>query len=580
MNIYFSKLKWVVKWLNNKYMILTKKNRIDDFTKRGWWGEETLYSLFQDAVTSSGDQEALVDPENRADITGDAPKRLSFNEIDKTVERYASIFFEQGLRKDDIALIQLPNVVELPMIYLALSKLGIICSPIPMQYGAYEINSIIAETMPKAFISIQTFNNNAHAEQFSSAFTNGEIKLALGEIENFIDLHNYNPVSDAYESQQLYAQDNPITANDIFTICWTSGTTGTPKGVPRSHNLWLPMAKAAGYVSETEEGDTLLNPFPMINMASIGGFLFNWFLCKGKLIQHHPFDLNVFLNQIASEDVKYTIAPPAIMNMLLNNPAILDQQDLSSLRCIGCGGAPLSEWMVESFQNTYNLTVQNIFGSNEGATLLSARNEIEDPHLRAQYFPRFGVDGLDWSNPVSKLVKTKLISVETNKEINEPGQPGELLISGATVFDGYWNAPEANAEVFDEDGFFRTGDLFEISPEDTEKKFYKFCGRCKDLIIRGGMNISPEELDNLLSSHHKMLEVAVTGYDDDILGEKVGVVAVVAEGDTISLDEIIDFLKDKQIAKYKMPEDLRVIDVLPKNPVGKVLRRELKDLFN
>ena len=580
MNIYFSKLKWVVKWLNNKYMILTKKNRIDDFTKRGWWGEETLYSLFQDAVTSSGDQEALVDPENRADITGDAPKRLSFNEIDKTVERYASIFFEQGLRKDDIALIQLPNVVELPMVYLALSKLGIICSPIPMQYGAYEINSIIAETNPKAFISIQTFNNNAHAEQFSSAFTNGEIKLALGEIENFIDLHNYNPVSDAYESQQLYAQDNPITANDIFTICWTSGTTGTPKGVPRSHNLWLPMAKAAGYVSETEEGDTLLNPFPMINMASIGGFLFNWFLCKGKLIQHHPFDLNVFLNQIASEDVKYTIAPPAIMNMLLNNPAILDQQDLSSLRCIGCGGAPLSEWMVESFQNTYNLTVQNIFGSNEGATLLSARNEIEDPHLRAQYFPRFGVDGLDWSNPVSKLVKTKLISVETNKEINEPGQPGELLISGATVFDGYWNAPEANAEVFDEDGFFRTGDLFEISPEDTEKKFYKYCGRCKDLIIRGGMNISPEELDNLLSSHHKMLEVAVTGYDDDILGEKVGVVAVVAEGDTISLDEIIDFLKDKQIAKYKMPEDLRVIDVLPKNPVGKVLRRELKDLFN
>ena len=561
-------------------MILTKKNRIEVFTKRGWWGEDTLYSLFQDAVSSSGDQEALIDPLNRADITGDAPKRLSFNEVDKTVERYASIFFEQGLRKDDIALIQLPNVVELPIVYLALSKLGIICSPIPMQYGAYEINSIIAETKPKAFISIQTFNKSAHAEQFLSAFTNNELKFALGEIENFIDLHTHKPVSETYESQQSYAQDNPITANDIFTICWTSGTTGTPKGVPRSHNLWLPMAKAAGYVSETEEGDTLLNPFPMINMASIGGFLFNWLLCKGKLVQHHPFDLNVFLNQIVNEDVKYTIAPPAIMNMLLNNPAILDQHDLSSLRSIGCGGAPLSEWMVESFQNKYNLTVQNIFGSNEGATLLSARHEIEDPHLRAQYFPRFGIEGLDWSNPVSKLVKTKLINVETNKEINESGQPGELLISGATVFDGYWNAPEANAEVFDEEGFFRTGDLFEISPEDTDKKFYKFCGRCKDLIIRGGMNISPEELDNLLSSHPKMLEVAVTGYDDEILGEKVGVVAVVAKGVTISLDEIIDFLKDKQIAKYKMPEDLRVIDVLPKNPVGKVLRRELKNLFN
>jgi len=561
-------------------MILTNKKRIEDFIKKGWWGEDTLHSLFQEALSACGDQEALVDPENRSVITGDDPKRLSFKEINGLVESYATTFYEQGLRKDDIAIIQLPNVVELPIVYLALSKLGIICSPIPMQYGAYEITNIIHETNPKAFISIATFSGTDHAKQFSSVFNNSELKFSLGEVDGFIDLNTSKSEIGIMEAQQLYAKDNPITADDIFTICWTSGTTGTPKGVPRSHNLWLPMAKAAAFVSETEEGDTLLNPFPMINMASIGGFLFNWLLCKGKLVQHHPFDLNVFLTQISTESVKYTIAPPAIMNMLLNNPAILDQQDLSSLRCIGCGGAPLSEWMVETFQKKYDLTVQNIFGSNEGASLLSARNEIEDPSLRAKYFPRFGVDGLDWSNPVSKLVKTKLVSVETNEEIFEPEKPGELLISGATVFDGYWNAPDANEEVFDEDGYFRTGDLFEISPDYTQKKYYKFCGRCKDLIIRGGMNISPEELDNLLSSHPKMLEVAVTGYDDEILGEKVGVVAVVAEGETLTLDEVNDFLKDKQIAKYKMPEDLRVIEVLPKNPVGKVLRRELKDLFN
>ena len=504
----------------------------------------------------------------------------SFQQDHDLVESYATTFYEHGLRKDDIVIIQLPNVVELPIVYLALSKLGIICSPIPMQYGAYEITSIINETNPKAFISIASFSGKAHAEQFSSIFAKGEIKFSLGEVDEFIDLNTSQHKIETIEGQQLYAKDNPITANDIFTICWTSGTTGTPKGVPRSHNLWLPMAKAAAFVSETEEGDTLLNPFPMINMASIGGFLFNWLLCKGKLVQHHPFDLNVFLTQISTEKIKYTIAPPAIMNMLLNNPAILDQQDLTSLRCIGCGGAPLSEWMVETFQKKYDLTVQNIFGSNEGATLLSARNEIDDPGLRAKYFPRFGVEGLNWSNPVSKLIKTKLICVETNEQIFEPEKPGELLISGATVFDGYWNASDANAEVFDEDGYFRTGDLFEISPENTEKKYYKFCGRCKDLIIRGGMNISPEELDNLLSAHPKMLEVAVTGYDDEILGEKVGVVAVVAEGETLTLEEVIKFLKDQQIAKYKMPEDLRIVDILPKNPVGKVLRRELKNLFD
>jgi cyclohexanecarboxylate-CoA ligase len=561
-------------------MILTNKKRIEDYINKGWWGEDTLYSLFKDALATCGDQEALVDPENRSVITGDNPKRLSFNEIHDLVESYATTFYEHGLRKDDIVIIQLPNVVELPIVYLALSKLGIICSPIPMQYGAYEITSIINETNPKAFISIASFSGKAHAEQFSSIFAKEEIKFSLGEVDEFIDLNTSQHKIETIEGQQLYAKDNPITANDIFTICWTSGTTGTPKGVPRSHNLWLPMAKAAAFVSETEEGDTLLNPFPMINMASIGGFLFNWLLCKGTLVQHHPFDLNVFLTQISTENIKYTIAPPAIMNMLLNNPAILDQQNLTSLRCIGCGGAPLSEWMVETFQKKYDLTVQNIFGSNEGATLLSARNEIDDPGLRAKYFPRFGVEEFDWSNPVSKLIKTKLICVETNEQIFEPEKPGELLISGATVFDGYWNAPDANAEVFDEDGYFRTGDLFEISPENTEKKYYKFCGRCKDLIIRGGMNISPEELDNLLSAHPKMLEVAVTGYDDEILGEKVGVVAVVAEGETLTLEEVIKFLKDQQIAKYKMPEDLRIVDILPKNPVGKVLRRELKNLFD
>ena len=138
-------------------MILTEQNRIENFTNHGWWGKDTLYSLFQDALTSCKDQEALVDPKNRNDITGDDPKRLSFKEIDTIVERYACIFFEQGLRKDDIVIIQLPNVVELPIVYLALSKLGIICSPVPMQYGAYEITNIIAETKPKAFISVKNF---------------------------------------------------------------------------------------------------------------------------------------------------------------------------------------------------------------------------------------------------------------------------------------------------------------------------------------------------------------------------------------------------------------------------------------
>ena len=278
-------------------MILTNESRIKDFKNRGWWGEDTLYSLFEEALLQCENQEALIDPENRPIITGDSPERLTFKEIDEIVERYASIFYEQGLRKDDIVIIQLPNVVELPIIYLALSKLGIICSPIPMQYGAFEITNIISEISPRAFISLKTFNSSPHAEQFSSIFKNNELKFSMGEIDDFINLDEYELLPDSAQKQKNHSLESPISADDIFTICWTSVTTGTPKGVPRSHNLWLPMAKAAAFVSDTKEGDTLLNPFPMINMASIGGFLFNLLLCKGKLVQHHPFDLNIFLTQ-------------------------------------------------------------------------------------------------------------------------------------------------------------------------------------------------------------------------------------------------------------------------------------------
>ena len=560
-------------------MILTPENRIKIFTENGWWGDDTLYSIFQKACNESPNNEALLDPPNRNQITGDDPKRLNFSEINYIVEKYSSVFFKAGLRKDDIVIIQLPNIVELPILYLALTQLGIIISPIPMQYRNYEIKKIVNDIKPKGYVGISNFNDEPFSSKFEESFNKKLTLFSIGEIDNFITLDKENSDENIDEEKEVYLNKINITANDILTICWTSGTTGMPKGVPRSHNLWLAMSKAAYHIADTKMGDILLNPFPLVNMASIGGFLFNWLICQGKLVQHHPFDMQIFLDQMSTEKINYTIAAPAIMNMLLNNKELFENLDLSNLRSIGCGGAPLSEWMVETFQNKYNITIQNVFGSNEGMSLLSSRADVEDPKLRAVYFPRFGVKDYDWKNPVAKTIKTKLVNLETNKEIHDSGVPGELLISGATVFDGYWNSPDANKEVFDQDGYFRTGDMFEISSAETDYKFYKYCGRCKDLIIRGGMNISPEELDYLLISHPSLADVSVTGYDDEILGERVGVVAVLNEGCGVTLEEIIDFLKDLGIAKYKLPENLKIIDELPRNPVGKVLRNELKRLF-
>ena len=148
------------------------------------------------------------------------------------------------------------------------------------------------------------------------------------------------------------------------------------------------------------------------------------------------------------------------------------------------------------------------------------------------------------------------------------------------MFDGYWKSPEANAEVFTEDGYFRTGDVFEIVKDaEGEPRFYKFVGRCKDIIIRGGVNISPDEIDNLLAGHPKVAEAAVVGYPDDVMGERVGAVVVPKPGEVPVLADLTDFLRSKGLAVFKLPEQLRIVGEIPHNAVGKVLRRELVGLF-
>ena len=235
-------------------MILTPENRIKIFTENGWWGDDTLYSIFQKACNESPNNEALLDPPNRNQITGDDPKRLNFSEINCIVEKYSSVFFKAGLRKDDIVIIQLPNIVELPILYLALTQLGIIISPIPMQYRNYEIKKIVNDIKPKGYVGISNFNDEPFSSKFKESFNKKLTLFSIGKIDNFITLDKKNSDENIDEEKEVYLNKINITANDILTICWTSGTTGMPKGVPRSHNLWLAISKAAYHIADTKNG--------------------------------------------------------------------------------------------------------------------------------------------------------------------------------------------------------------------------------------------------------------------------------------------------------------------------------------
>lgn len=556
-------------------MILMPRDRIERYTANGWWGRTTVDDLFRERVAAGGDALALVDPANREQLTGHAPRRLSWGALEAAVSAAAGRFQAAGLAKDAIVLIQLPNIVEAVVTFLACARLGLIASPVAMQYREHELRHIAGSLEPAAIVTIGRFGGHDHAAMMAGL--SREVP-SVGRL--FVWGGTGLPGAEALSLDDPAVAVAPVAvdANDVLTVCWTSGTEARPKGVPRCHNHWVVNAHVCAEACDMRPGEVILNPFPLINIASIGGMIMPWLLRSGVMVLHHPFDLPTFLGQIQAERVNFTIAPPAILNMLLKNTDLMKRTDLSSVRIIGSGSAPLSPWMVEGYQRDFGIHVVNIFGSNEGASLFSGPRDIPDPVQRAQYFPRFGVPGIDWATTTSRMIRTRLVDLDTETEITAPGRPGELRIDGAMTFGGYWRADALNAAAFDAEGFYRTGDLFEIAGDGDLSRFYRFVGRCKDIIIRGGVNISPAELDELLVGDPRIREAAVVGVPDANLGERVCAVVVPAPGFEPTLEDVVAYLRSRQVAVFKLPERLKVLPALPRNPMGKVLRAEVRRL--
>ena len=550
-------------------MILNPQERIDEYTSRGWWGTRRIQDWFDDNLRTRPEAEALIDAPNRADFIDGAPRRLTWRALAAEADMYATAFLELGLTGDDIVCVQLPNCVELPAVYLACLRLGIVVTPVPVQYREHELEHILGITQPRAIVTAARILHHDHAAMMRGlAARHPSVHTVLA-----IDaLPRWEADGDRIAQHE---REHPTGANDVFTICWTSGTEGVPKGVPRSHNEWLAIPENIILSGGLKPGCHLLNAFPLVNMAGIAGQFLPWLLTGAKLVMHHPFNLGVFLAQVKDEAIDYTVAAPAILATLAQNPDLMAGLEGSRLRAIGSGGGPLAEWTVRVFTERYGIDVINYFGTNEGASLTASALDLPDPALRASYFPRFGVDGYEWKLPVARRVSTRLVDPDTGRDIDTPGTPGELRVRGPAIFPGYFRAPDMTARAFDSQGYYRTGDLFEIAGE--RRELYRFVGRLKDIIVRGGFNISSEELEALLLAHPKVREAAIVGYPDDNLGERVCAVVVPQAGATLALPELVAFLRtEKKVASYKLPEKLLLLDALPRNPVGKVLKRDLR----
>lgn len=555
--------------------------RVSDYRARGWWDDRTLYGEFRSRVAERGDVTALIDPANRETLVGSPPRRLTWSEVDDEVTQLAARLLEQGIRPGDVVGIQLPNSIELAEALLATWAIGAVASPLAMQYREHEISTMGAKAGFRLILTCATFQQRSPAAEAIAARASISPQPTVltvgaeGEENGVADDHIVSRAATDEDRARVQAwrAEHPHDPNHCVTLCWTSGTEGEPKGVPRADYEWVSIGDGTTTGPQVNVDSVLLNPFPMINMGGISGMFLPWLFSGCVLVQHHPFDAPTFFQQIAVERATYTLAPPALLWMLLHNEELLAKVDLSSLETIGSGSAPLQPAMVRGWQERFGLKVINFFGSNEGVAMQALPQDFPDPDLRAQFFPRHGVPGITWDAFLADRVDVHLVDPASGEEITEAGAPGELRLGGPTLFAGYLGG-ENLTSPFDEAGRLKTGDVFEIAGD--RNQYLRYVDRNKDLIVRGGMKIAPVALEAMISEHPAVAEVAVIGDQDEVLGERVAAVVALREGQELSLEDLVAFLRERKIGSYQLPERLEVRPELPRNAVGKLLKRDLR----
>ncbi|MEN6317141.1 MAG: class I adenylate-forming enzyme family protein [Syntrophaceae bacterium] len=548
-------------------MIFASQESIREWTTKGVWGKKTLVDYFKENVARTPDAVCLADPPNKEALVGLKPERLTFRDLDRAADATAEAFIAKGIRKDDIVMVQLPNCWELAMLYLAVSRTGALISPMPMQWRQTEIEYIAGLTEARAFITVEEFSGFKHREMVE------KLQTKYPSIKNIITLAELRDMAKGAVTGIL--DTIPVDANDAFTLCWSSGTEAEPKGCPLSHNNWLFQGSIQYEVAPIRPGCNLITAGPLVNMASIGTVFIPWLMTGGKFCLHHPFDGPTFIMQLITEEVHYTLLVPAIVNALLKHPKV-DQFNLQKMEAITIGAAPPSLWAVQELKRRWGIEFANIWGQNEATANVAGPNDIPDLEMRIDHFPHYGKTGSKWLNITSTFRKNlhlKVLKPGTKEEVTEIGAVGELWYRGPNVISGYFRRPDLTARAFDEDSFFNTGDLFQIKDNDC----IGFFDRTKDIIIRGGFNISAQEVENMILGHPKVLDVAAVAMPDEILGERVCVYVVPKGEEKVDLEEIKAFMNEKGIAVYKIPERLEIISSLPRNPVGKLLKKVLRE---
>lgn len=554
------------------------------YRQQGWWGDTRLQDLFDACVAAHPEACSLVDPLNRTQFTEGAPRRLTWREVNGEVQALCGVLLASGLHKGDTVLLQMPSVHEFLVAYVACFKLGLVVSPVPSAYRAHELDHIVPHAQVRALIGMRRIGHFDHGQLLMQMTRHAGVHqvmlwgddLPAGALDLKQEMRQQaaDPGLDARVGQTIAA--HPVSADDVAVLLWTSGTEALPKPVPRTHNHWLVSRRLMTEPACLQPGECILSPRLLNTMGGFAGTVMTWLDCATQVVLHQPLDLSLFLHQVETEKPVFTSGPPALLQQLMADPAAMKVLADSPLRCISSGSAALPEDVMIRFKQECGIDILNFYGSSEGGSLSATPQDMEDIGARAGHFARFGAPSCESKLTTARFVRTRLVDPETEATIEQPGVVGELCFDGPMLFEGYLGMPEATRAAFTHAGEYRSGDLFMITGD--RGQWLQFVGRRKEIIVRGGLNISALEIEGLLAQVPAIQEAAVIGIPDERLGESVCAVVVLRPGRSLDLEGLGRHLKDQlKIAIYKCPESMLQVESLPRNPAGKVLKSALRD---
>ncbi|MCI0343238.1 MAG: long-chain fatty acid--CoA ligase [Planctomycetales bacterium] len=502
-----------------------------------------LATLLTEAAREWPDRPAIVC--GSAGLTASGPERLTYRELALRAGRFAGLLGERGVRPGDRVAVQLPNVTAFPIAYFGSLMAGAVVVPLNPLLKRDEIAYHLADSGARVFVSFAAFRAEAEAGAAAAGVRDPIWSGAPGGIEARVAAGPAVP------------SPFPAGAGADAVLIYTSGTTGRPKGARLTHgNLFL-NAWVSRELADLGPEDRCLGALPFFHSFGQTCVMNAGILGGATLVLMPRFEPEPALALLASERVTIFAGVPTMYHYLLESPSAATF-DARGLRLCISGGAALPGELLRRFEQRFGGMILEGYGLSEASPTVTFNRRDRPRKVGSIGLPVWGVE--------VRVVKDD----GGDAAPGEPGEPGEIWVRGHNVMAGYWNRPEESAETL-KDGWLRTGD---IATRDSEGYLF-IVDRKKELIIRGGYNVYPREVEEVLVKHPAVAEAAVVGVPHEALGEEVAAFVSLRRGARATAEEIVAFAKER-VAAYKYPRSVEILESLPKGPTGKILKRALK----